>query len=92
MCPHNPQVHSCVHGFQCFISSVTLSFRVKHDCPRLLINREKAGEGDRLMALLGMGGGMDFSDKSTRDVAWLGDCDDGCLLLADKLGWGVSIV
>ncbi|XP_034232541.1 NAD-dependent protein deacetylase sirtuin-2 isoform X1 [Thrips palmi] len=62
--------------------------KVKHDCPRLLINREKAGEGDRLMALLGMGGGMDFSDKSTRDVAWLGDCDDGCQLLADKLGWG----
>lgn len=65
--------------------------RVRDDCPRLLINREKAGEGDRLMALLGMGGGMDFSDKSTRDVAWLGDCDDGCLLLADKLGWGVSV-
>lgn len=41
------------------------------------------------MALLGMGGGMDFSDKSTRDIAWLGDCDDGCQLMADKLGWGV---
>jgi len=62
--------------------------KVRDDCPRLLINREKAGEGDRLMALLGMGGGMDFSDKSTRDIAWLGDCDDGCQLMADKLGWG----
>ncbi|KAK3924679.1 NAD-dependent protein deacetylase sirtuin-2 [Frankliniella fusca] len=62
--------------------------KVRDNCPRLLINREKAGEGDRLMALLGMGGGMDFSDKSTRDVAWLGDCDDGCQLMADKLGWG----
>ncbi|KAJ1523502.1 hypothetical protein ONE63_001354 [Megalurothrips usitatus] len=62
--------------------------KVRDNCPRLLINREKAGEGDRLMNFLGMGGGMDFSDKSTRDVAWLGDCDDGCQLLADKLGWG----
>jgi hypothetical protein len=23
-------------------------------------------------------------------VAWLGDCDEGCEMLADKLGWGVS--
>lgn len=24
-----------------------------------------------------------------RDVAWLGDCDQGCLALADLLGWKV---
>lgn len=43
------------------------------------------------MALMGMGGGLDFdADDNTRDVAWLGDCDEGCLLLAEKLGWGVS--
>ena len=44
------------------------------------------------MILLNMGSGMDFdSDDNTRDVAWLGDCDEGCQLLADKLGWGVSM-
>lgn len=62
--------------------------RVGAVCPRLLINREKAGERDRLMRMLGMGAGMDFdSSDNVRDVAWLGDCDDGCKLLADKLGW-----
>lgn len=31
---------------------------------------------------------MDFdSKKAYRDVAWLGDCDQGCLALADLLGW-----
>lgn len=24
-----------------------------------------------------------------RDVAWLGDCDSGCLALAELLGWKV---
>jgi len=63
---------------------------VNDSCPRLLINRELAGQMDRTMAMLGLGGGMDFSEKSRRDVAWLGDCDEGCQLIADKLGWGVS--
>ncbi|KDR06661.1 NAD-dependent protein deacetylase sirtuin-2 [Zootermopsis nevadensis] len=63
--------------------------RVPKECPRLLINREKAGQRDRLMTLLGMGSGMDFdSDDNFRDVAWLGDCDEGCQMLSDKLGWG----
>nr|CAD7395678.1 unnamed protein product [Timema poppensis] len=66
---------------------------VKDTCPRLLINREKAGQRDRLMRLVGMSSGLDFdSDNNVRDVAWLGDCDEGCQLLADKLGWGVSFV
>lgn len=42
------------------------------------------------MAMLGVGGGLNFDSKdNTRDVLWLGDCDEGCQLLADKLGWGV---
>ncbi|KAG8232887.1 hypothetical protein J437_LFUL004757 [Ladona fulva] len=62
--------------------------RAPSNCPRLLINREKAGQRDRVMQLMGMGTGMDFdSEDNTRDVAWLGDCDDGCRLLAKKLGW-----
>lgn len=27
---------------------------------------------------------------ASRDVAWLGDCDQGCLALADLLGWKVK--
>lgn len=61
------------------------------DCPRLLINREKVGQKAGLLSLLGVSSGMDFdSPDNTRDVAWLGDCDEGCKLLAEKLGWGVS--
>ncbi|XP_023954883.1 NAD-dependent protein deacetylase sirtuin-2 [Bicyclus anynana] len=58
-------------------------------CPRLLINREKAGMRSPLMKLWGLGGGgLQLEEGSVRDVAWLGDCDDGCLVVADKLGWG----
>lgn len=49
------------------------------------------GHKDKLMAMLNMGGGLDFdSESNTKDVMWLGNCDEGCQLLADKLGWGVS--
>ncbi|RZF47384.1 hypothetical protein LSTR_LSTR009123 [Laodelphax striatellus] len=66
--------------------------RVNDKCPRLLINREKAGNSDRLVWLLGMQSGLHFdSEDNYRDVFWAGDCDDGCLLLADKLGWGEEL-
>ncbi|XP_066840842.1 NAD-dependent protein deacetylase sirtuin-2 [Anser cygnoides] len=56
--------------------------------PRVLINKEKTGQSDPFMSLMGFGCGMDFdSDKAYRDVAWLGDCDQGCLELAELLGW-----
>ncbi|XP_040301869.1 NAD-dependent protein deacetylase sirtuin-2 [Herpailurus yagouaroundi] len=57
--------------------------------PRLLINKEKTGQTDPFLGMMmGLGGGMDFdSKKAYRDVAWLGDCDRGCLALADLLGW-----
>lgn len=52
----------------------------------MLINREKAGEVSGLFALFGAGG-LNFDGKNnTRDVAWLGDCDEGCKLLAEKMG------
>ncbi|VVC91001.1 unnamed protein product [Leptidea sinapis] len=61
--------------------------------PRLLINREKTGV--RSSSLLGilrhfglMDGGLKLDENSYRDVARLGDCDDGCQDLADRLGWG----
>ncbi|KAL4708272.1 hypothetical protein ACJJTC_016321 [Scirpophaga incertulas] len=62
---------------------------VPESCPRLLINREKAGVRSPLLRLWGlMGGGLQFDEDATRDVALLGDCDDGCQELADRLGWG----
>ncbi|KAM8793979.1 NAD-dependent protein deacetylase sirtuin-2 [Eudromia elegans] len=66
----------------------SLVARVPSATPRLLINKEKTGQGDSFMSLMGLGGGLDFdSDKAYRDVAWLGDCDEGCLALAELLGW-----
>ncbi|KAM8853567.1 NAD-dependent protein deacetylase sirtuin-2 [Synchiropus picturatus] len=66
----------------------SLVSRVSRSCPRLLINLEKSGETGSFMGMLGLGGGMDFdSDKAYRDVAQLGPCDDGCLALAELLGW-----
>ncbi|KAK5648584.1 hypothetical protein RI129_003476 [Pyrocoelia pectoralis] len=63
--------------------------RVPITTPRMLINREKSGERSGILSMIGMGAGLDFDSKdNTRDVYWLGDCDDGCQLLADKLGWG----
>ncbi|KAK4884369.1 hypothetical protein RN001_000640 [Aquatica leii] len=66
--------------------------RVPKTTPRFLINREKAGERTGILSLIGMGSGLDFDNKdNSRDVFWLGDCDDGCQLLADKLGWGEEL-
>ncbi|KAL6421435.1 hypothetical protein ACFW04_013892 [Cataglyphis niger] len=61
--------------------------RVRTTCPRLLINNEKVGMPDRLSRFLGLRQGLMFDTQGGRDVAWLGDCDTGCQLLADKLGW-----
>lgn len=62
--------------------------RVRSDCPRLLINRERVGEGDPMMRMLGFNSGMDFSEESGyRDVFQEGTCDDGCKELAEILGW-----
>uniref|UniRef100_A0A8C0E1U9 NAD-dependent protein deacetylase n=1 Tax=Balaenoptera musculus TaxID=9771 RepID=A0A8C0E1U9_BALMU len=65
------------------------STRAPLSTPRLLINKEKTGQTDPFLGMMmGLGGGMDFdSKKAYRDVAWLGDCDQGCLALADLLGW-----
>uniref|UniRef100_A0A3P9AEL7 NAD-dependent protein deacetylase n=1 Tax=Esox lucius TaxID=8010 RepID=A0A3P9AEL7_ESOLU len=52
--------------------------RVSKSCPRLLINLEKAGW--RLL-----------NARSFRDVAHISTCDDGCLALADLLGWKAEL-
>lgn len=51
--------------------------------PRLLINRELAGVHNSKSS------GFDFKWKygTNRDVAYLGDCDEGIEKLANLLGW-----
>lgn len=62
---------------------------VSDSCPRLLINREKAGVRSPILKTLGVcGDGLNFDDDPIRDVALLGDCDAGCKDLANRLGWG----
>ncbi|XP_051018005.1 NAD-dependent protein deacetylase sirtuin-2 [Acomys russatus] len=72
-----------VQPFAALISKAPLS------TPRLLINKEKTGQTDPFLGrMMGLGSDMDFdSKKAYRDVAWIGDCDQGCLALADLLGW-----
>uniref|UniRef100_A0A3Q0R0D9 NAD-dependent protein deacetylase n=1 Tax=Amphilophus citrinellus TaxID=61819 RepID=A0A3Q0R0D9_AMPCI len=70
----------------------SLVSRVSKSCPRLLINMEKAGQVNPMMGLFGFGEGMDFdSDKAYRDVAHISTCDDGCLALAELLGWKAEL-
>ncbi|XP_048836790.1 NAD-dependent protein deacetylase sirtuin-2 isoform X2 [Brienomyrus brachyistius] len=70
----------------------SLVSKVPKNTPRLLINMEKTGQSDALMGMLGFGGGMDFdSEKAYRDVAYLSTCDDGCMALADLLGWKAEL-
>ncbi len=65
---------------------------VPSECPRLLINLEEVGNKSSVWAFLGFSSGLGFHRADNfRDVAWLGDCDEGCLLMAGKLGWKVRI-
>ncbi|KAJ2155890.1 NAD-dependent protein deacetylase sirtuin-2 [Coemansia sp. RSA 552] len=59
---------------------------VRDSVPRLLINRERVGESRT------RGSGFDFdgflrNGPPHRDALVLGDCDEACLLLAERLGW-----
>jgi NAD+-dependent protein deacetylase sirtuin 2 len=68
-----------------FASLVNL---VPPECPRLLINLEEVGNANSVMAFLGFSSGLRFHRADNiRDVAWLGECDKGCLFMAEKLGW-----
>ncbi|KAG5673762.1 hypothetical protein PVAND_003782 [Polypedilum vanderplanki] len=64
---------------------------VSDSCVRLLINREKVGKnsGGGFLRSMIFGEGLCFDlPGNRRDVAYEGDCDDGCLYLADQLGFG----
>eukprot|EP00775_Hariotina_reticulata_P006779 gene6779-6996_t len=78
-----------VHPFASLIDAVP------DFCPRVLVNRERVGEGmgglGLMGSLLGFGGGGGFifesSEGAYRDVLFLGDTDDGVKQLARLLGW-----
>lgn len=63
--------------------------RVPETTPRLLINKEKCGhQADFFTLLMGGRSGFKFdSEDNYRDVMWQGTTDDGCVALADLLGW-----
>ncbi|XP_037950847.1 NAD-dependent protein deacetylase Sirt2 [Teleopsis dalmanni] len=64
----------------------------KSDCVRLLINRTKVGQNNDRLSWFSGGPSLNFdSKKNTRDIAYIGDCDDGAFALADGLGWGKEL-
>jgi len=66
-----------VHPFAGLINEV------RPDVPRLLINRERAGEGRGFFSR-----GFRFDQPNSRDVFFKGDCDSGVRELVELLGWG----
>lgn len=60
----------------------SLVHQVNDNCVRLLINREAVGKSSFPFS----GDGLNFdSPTNRRDVAWLGDCDDGVRELITEL-------
>lgn len=60
----------------------SLIHQVNDNCVRLLINREPVGKASYPYT----GDGLTFdSPTNRRDVAWLGDCDDGVRQLISEL-------
>ncbi|CRL06372.1 CLUMA_CG018884, isoform A [Clunio marinus] len=63
---------------------------VSDHCVRLLINRDKVGKNSSgFLRSMIFGEGLCFDlPGNRRDVAYEGDCDEGCLHLADQFGFG----
>jgi NAD+-dependent protein deacetylase sirtuin 2 len=66
---------------------------VSDNCVRLLINRAKVGKtSSGFLRSMIFGEGLCFDlPGNRRDVAYEGDCDDGCFFLADQLGFGEEL-
>ena len=60
---------------------------MKKHVPRVLINREKVGEGHPELVRLGVQTGFNFGEGNYRDVFYKGDCDAGVEELCSLLGW-----
>jgi len=67
--------------------------KVSPRCPRLLINKVKSGYNiPAIFRIFKPSNGLMYDRKgNTRDVAYLGDCDEACLKLATLLGWDVEL-
>lgn len=63
---------------------------VSDNCVRLLINRDKVGKtSSGFLRSMIFGEGLCFDlPGNRRDVAYEGDCDEGCIFLAEQLGFG----
>lgn len=70
---------------------VAAADKVKGDVPRVLINRERVGEGTPDLQRLGVGFGFNFGKGTFRDVLYLGDCDAGARELCELLGWTAEL-
>lgn len=62
-------------------------------CPRLLINKTKSGHDiPAILRLFKPSTGLLYDRKGNiRDVAYLGECDEACLKLADLLSWRLDL-
>ena len=65
--------------------------KVKGEVPRVLVNRERVGEGKPALQKLGIGFGFNFGEGNARDVLYLGDCDNGARQLCEHLGWTAEL-
>ena len=67
--------------------------RIREHVPRLLINRERVGESDPMLDMLGLvsPGSFIFDESNYRDAEWLGECDAGICDLAQRLGWEAEL-
>lgn len=63
---------------------------VSDHCVRLLINRDKVGKNSSgFFRSMIFGEGLCFDlPGNRRDVVYEGDCDDGCMYIADQFGFG----
>ncbi|CAE8581715.1 unnamed protein product [Polarella glacialis] len=67
--------------------------------PRLLVNRERAGEessadGSGIFSFAAVGSrtpGFEFDEPNLKDVFFQGDSDDGAQALAEHLGWAEDL-
>ena len=64
--------------------------QVSPDTPRLLVNRERVGDG-ALGGPIGPSGAFDFDGAQSMDRFYQGDCDDACEELARRLGWSEEL-
>lgn len=68
--------------------------KVPTRCPRLLINKTKSGHNiPAIFRIFRSSTGLMYDRKgNTRDIAYLGDCDEACLKLATFLGWNGELL